>query len=56
MRKWLKDIDADDIRMAVLASVLLIAFGTSLVIWYRISDVAECGIDCPTDFSAVRRN
>ena len=56
MRKWFKDIDADDIRMAVLASVLTLAFGAFLVIWYHVSDVAECGINCPTDFSAARRN
>jgi hypothetical protein len=56
MRQWLKDFGPDDVRTVVLTCGLALTFVTLLSIWYHFSSGDECGIDCPSDFSAASPN
>jgi hypothetical protein len=56
MRNWLKNANADDIKMLISGAVAVVAFTTFVLAWsfdnYRRT---ACDPSCATDLSAQRR-
>ena len=57
MRKWLGDLDPDDIKMVVSGALAVLLFAILVLTWsldnYRRQD---CERGCSTEMSAQRRN
>jgi hypothetical protein len=55
MRKWLKHVDSEDIKMVLSGCVAVMAFCTLVLVWFFESPAPECGRNCSTEFSSINR-